>query len=256
MAEAPDGQNPFSPIRETDAEAVALADRLVRTARFGALAALEPKSGAPLVTRVATATALDGAPVILVSGLSAHTAAILADPRCGLLLGEPAKGDPLAHPRISLSCAARRLDRDSAEGREAKRRYLNRNPKGALYADFPDFAFFRLEPLSASLNGGFGKAYALTRDDLLAVVPPELADMEQSAVVHMNTDHREATGLIARHIARKRTGDWHVTGIDSRGVDLASGDDTARAPFESPVADGAELRRALVQLTATARHAM
>ena len=163
MAEKP---APVSPIRPTDDESRALAVRLIRAARFAALAALDPADGAPLVSRVATATALDGAPIILVSGLSAHTKALLADPRCGLLLGEPGKGDPLAHPRLSLSCRARRLDRDSAEGEAARRRYLNRNPKGALYADFPDFAFFRLEPVGASLNGGFGKAFRLTPSDL------------------------------------------------------------------------------------------
>ena len=40
METAPPGGKPFSPIRETDAEALALADRLVRSARYGALAAL------------------------------------------------------------------------------------------------------------------------------------------------------------------------------------------------------------------------
>ncbi|MBK8457366.1 MAG: HugZ family protein [Phyllobacteriaceae bacterium] len=213
---------PVSPIRETDDDARALAERLVRGARFGALATLDPATGAPVVTRVATATALDGAPIILVSGLSAHTAAIRAEPRCGLLLGEPGKGDPLAHPRISLSCRAERLDRQSAEGQQARRRYLNRNPKGALYADFPDFAFFRLDPLSASLNGGFGKAYNLAREDLLVDAPAELAEVEQSAIVHMNEDHRDAVAAMARELARCRGEGWHVTGIDGRGIDIAA----------------------------------
>lgn len=253
MGDAPDGKNPFSPIRPTDAEAVALAERLVRTARFGALAALDPRSGAPLVTRVATATALDGAPIILVSGLSAHTAAILADPRCGLLLGEPGKGDPLAHPRISLSCLARRLDRDSEDGRQARRRYLNRNPKGALYADFPDFAFFRLEPLSASLNGGFGKAYALDPANLLVENPLEVAEVEQSAIVHMNDDHRDAVQAMAQRASRHRGANWHITGIDARGIDLVSGDEAARLRFDAAVSTAKELRRALSDLAKAAR---
>ncbi|TIO67997.1 MAG: HugZ family protein, partial [Mesorhizobium sp.] len=39
-------------IRETDTEAVRLAKTLVRSARFGALAAIEPGTGAPLASRV------------------------------------------------------------------------------------------------------------------------------------------------------------------------------------------------------------
>lgn len=251
MTEQP--REPVSVIRETDAEAIALARTLIRSARFGALAALDPKSGAPIVTRVATATAFDGAPVILVSGLSAHTSAILADPRCGFLLGEPGKGDPLAHPRISLACTARRLDRQSAEAGEARRRYINRNPKGALYVDFPDFAFFRLEPATASLNGGFGKAYNLTATDLLSTAPELLAAAEQSAIVYMNEDHRATVALFARRIAR-RTGDgWLVTGIDCDGMDLRLGDEIARVPFVSSVETPQALRERLAEMAASAR---
>lgn len=154
-------------IRETDAEAIRLAHRLVRTARYGALAVLDPKTGAPLASRVAVATDSDGAPLILVSSLSAHTGALAADPRCSLLLGEPGKGDPLAHPRISLACTAVRLERGTPGHLRAQRRYLDHHPEAKLYAGFGDFSFFRLEPEGASLNGGFGKAYLLKREELL-----------------------------------------------------------------------------------------
>src|SRR5690554_2728845 len=93
-------------LRETDAEAIRLARTLVRTARFGAMAVLDPASGSPYVSRVAVASDHDGAPLILVSSLSGHTSGLMADPRCSLLLGEPGKGDPLAYPRISIACIA------------------------------------------------------------------------------------------------------------------------------------------------------
>ncbi|MDP3897999.1 MAG: pyridoxamine 5'-phosphate oxidase family protein, partial [Mesorhizobium sp.] len=73
---------PKDVIRTTDAEAIRLARTLLRSARFGALAVLDPDTGAPLASRVGIATDLDGAPLILVSGLSAHTRALVADPRC------------------------------------------------------------------------------------------------------------------------------------------------------------------------------
>ena len=98
--------------------------------------------------------------------LAAHTKALLASPRCSLLIGEPGKGDPLAWPRISLQCDAEQIGSDNPEREHLRARFLRRHPKASLYIDFPDFMFFRLVPASASLNGGFGKAYALTPDDL------------------------------------------------------------------------------------------
>ncbi len=66
-------------IRKTDAESIRLAKTLVRSARHGAIAFLDPNTGAPSINRVGVATDLDGTPLILVSMLSAHTPAILAD---------------------------------------------------------------------------------------------------------------------------------------------------------------------------------
>ncbi|CAG0969790.1 hypothetical protein RHIZO_01161 [Rhizobiaceae bacterium] len=242
-------------IRETDAEAIRLARTLVRSARFGALAVLDPNDGSPQASRVAVATDLDGTPLILVSALSGHTAGLVADPRCSLLLGEPGKGDPLAHPRISISCRAERLERGSAGQARAERRYLNRHPKAKLYVGFPDFAFFRLDPQKASLNGGFGKAYALTRADLITDSPATagLVGTEQSAIVHMNEDHRDAVDVYARAFAGVRSEGWYVIGLDADGVDIARGDEARRIFFPQPLSSAAELRTALVELAKAGR---
>src|SRR5688572_13428223 len=129
-------------LRPTDAEAIRLARTLLRAARYGALAVLEPATGVPLASRVALATDHDGAPLILVSALSAHTGALIADPRCSLLVGEPGRGDPLAHPRMTLVCRAEKLERGTPEQARAERRFLSRHPKAALYAGFGDFSYF------------------------------------------------------------------------------------------------------------------
>jgi putative heme iron utilization protein len=248
-------EEPKSVIRETDAEAVRLAKTLVRTARYGALAALEPGSGAPQASRVATATDLDGTPLILVSALSEHTAALLADPRCSLLVGEPGKGDPLAYPRIGLRCLAEKLERGAPDQARAERRYLNRHPKAKLYAGFADFSFFRLNIEAASLNGGFGKAYRLTRTDLIADHPVNdaLAAAEQPAIDHMNADHRDAVDAYARAFAGARDDGWTITGIDAEGLDIALGDDSRRLFFGAPLEGAAAMRPVLVALVQQAR---
>ncbi|RUU46491.1 HugZ family protein [Mesorhizobium sp. M6A.T.Ce.TU.002.03.1.1] len=242
-------------IRETDAEAIRLAKTLIRSARFGALAVIEPGTGSPLASRVGVATDIDGTPLILVSMLSAHTGAILADPRCSLLVGEPGKGDPLAHPRLTLVCRAARLERGSDEHARAERRYLNRNPKAKLYAGLGDFSVFRLEPERASLNGGFGKAYLLERTDLVMTAPivEELAAGEQSALDHMNADHGDAIAVYARHFAEAAGDGWIITGFDADGMDLALGDDVCRVFFSEPLRTARELRHVLVDMAKTGR---
>lgn len=244
-------------IRETDAAAIRLARTLLRGARFGALAATERDTGWPLASRVGVATDVDGTPIILISMLSAHTGAILAEPRCSLLVGEPGKGDALAHPRMTILCRAMRLERGSDDHARAERRYLNRNPKAKLYAGLGDFSLFRLEPERASLNGGFGKAYALARADLITEGPvvAELAASEQSALDHMNAEHLDAVAVYARHFAKASGDGWTLTGFDADGMDLVAGDEVCRVFFAEPLKSARELRPVLVDMARAARAA-
>lgn len=242
-------------LRPTDDEAIRLAKTLMRTARHGALAVIDPEGGGPLASRVGVATDADGAPLILVSMLSAHTRAILADPRCSLLLGDPGRGDPLAHPRITLVCRATKLERDTPAHARAARRYLNRNPKAKLYIGLGDFHIFRLELELASLNGGFGKAYALTRADLITGGPAveAIAASEQPAIDHMNKDHRDAIDLYARHFAHAANDGWSITGLDADGMDIALGDEIRRVFFPERLESAPALRQTLVEMARIAR---
>lgn len=151
-------------LRDTDDAARSQAQAFVRESAHGALASLEPSTGWPLASRVSLAVDADGVPLILISRLSAHFGALEADPRCSLLLGEAGDGDPLRHPRITVVCLAGKVPPEQRAG--AKAQFVQRHPGAAMYADFADFDFWRLEPQRASLNAGFGKAYALSADDL------------------------------------------------------------------------------------------
>lgn len=160
----PDKSNP---IRPTDDEARNLARDLVRSARFGALGALDPDTGDPVVTRIAVGLDPEGQPLTLISELSQHTKALSQTPRCSLLLGEPGpKGDPLTHPRITLQATASFTRHESEDYAVLRDHYLTTHPKAQLYIDFADFHFALFNVQSAALNGGFGKAYNLTPADL------------------------------------------------------------------------------------------
>ncbi|MEP2718052.1 pyridoxamine 5'-phosphate oxidase family protein [Pseudophaeobacter sp.] len=155
-----------NPIRPTDNEARTLAKQLMGEARFAALGTVSPE-GSPLVTRVAFGLCPAGQPISLISGLSQHSQMLQANPNCSLLVGEPgAKGDPLTHPRISLVGRAEAVDNQGPEHAEMAAHYLHSHPKAKLYIGFADFFFVRFALDVGYLNGGFGKAFHLSANDL------------------------------------------------------------------------------------------
>jgi len=161
MAERPD------PVQPADAAACAQARNLLAGARFGALAFTDAETGTPGISRIALGLDAAGGPVTLISSLSAHHAALRQSPLAALLVGEPGpKGDPLTHPRLMIRVEARFVDRAGADHAALRDGWLATHPKAKLYVDFGDFGFVRLVPLSAFLNGGFGRAVRLAPDDL------------------------------------------------------------------------------------------
>jgi len=228
-----------SVLRETDDEARRQARILLRSARYAALAVIDPETGFPSVSRVLTGTDIDGVPVILVSGLSAHTKALSKDPRASALFGEPGKGDPLAHPRLSVQCSAERIDRGNRLHGRIRSRFLARHPKAKLYADFPDFCFFRLVPLAASLNGGFGKAYILSGDDLmiLSAANEMLAEQADAIVRELLAHHPDIITTIVGRLKGSGGKNWRICGLDMAGIDLIWGDEALRWEFNPPLGE-------------------
>ncbi len=152
------------PIRQTTDDARAMARDLLAQARHASLGTLDPETGAPLVTRITLQTDADGAPLALLSGLAAHSRAIAADPRVGLMLvAEAPKGDAMTHARLSI--LGRALPAPADQARRAL--WLARDPKAKIYLDLPDFRFWRIEPVSGLLNAGFGQAFHLGPADML-----------------------------------------------------------------------------------------
>lgn len=245
---APPGA-PENPAAAASYDALGEARRLLRVIRAGALATLDD-AGAPFVSLVNVATAHDGAPLLLMSTLAGHTRHLAARAGCALLLAETGKGDPLAHPRLTVQGEARRDDDP-----RARARFLARHPKSALYADFADFSFWRLTPGAFHLNGGFARAAGFSAAEVLTdcAGADGLMEAEAGAIAHLNADHAEALRLYATRLDGQPDGPWKATGVDPDGLDLAWGDRTARIRFRVRALDAGDLRRMLVDLAAAAR---
>ncbi|HEX8166024.1 MAG TPA: DUF2470 domain-containing protein [Beijerinckiaceae bacterium] len=241
---------PDTPPPAPDFDAVGIAKGLLRSVRAGALATLGRAGGFPFASLVTVATDVDGSPLLLMSRLSAHTQNLEADARASILLAQGGKGDPLAHPRLTVIGRAER----TADER-VRRRFLARHPKAGLYAGFGDFSFFCLAIEAAHLNGGFARARDLAAGEVLTDLTgaDELLEVEAGAVEHMNQDHREALSLYAEKLAGAPKAAWRATGLDPEGLDLMAGDRAVRVPFGRRLAGAGELRRRLKEMADEAR---
>ena len=220
-------------------DAAKLGKELLRATRAGALATLD-EPGFPFASLVTVATDHDGSPLLLLSRLAAHTRNLERDPRASILLAQAGRGDPLAHPRLTVIGRA-----EPAPAARIRARFLARHPKAELYADFADFAFWRLAVEGAHLNGGFARAATLTAQDLLTDLDgaQQLLDAEEERRRDLNR-HKDLCGRCAAAVGAA-PGPWTFTGLDPEGVDLAAGDRTARLPFGERVLTPAALRTAL-----------
>jgi putative heme iron utilization protein len=243
-----------------DFDPMPVAKELLRTTRAGALATVDRNTGHPFASLVNVATDADGAPLILISRLATHTANLEADGRGSVLLAAGGKGDPLAHPRLTLLGNFIRIAREDPAEPRLRRRFLARHPKSELYAGFADFGFWRLDMVAAHLNGGFARAADLKAADVMTDVSDaaDLIEAEPGAVAHMNADHADAVRLYATKLlnadgAGAGDGLWWLTGLDPEGLDLACGDAALRLPFPQRVTNAAQLREMLVALAKKAR---
>lgn len=218
---------------------------LVRAASSATLAT--SAAGQPFASLVTPAVAPDLGVLLWLSTLAEHTRHLMAEPRCSLLFQGAAAGpNPQTTPRVTLTGLAERIE-DSG----LKARWLARHPYAALYADFADFALWRVTPGGALLVGGFARAQRLRADQFLPA--PEavalVAEAEASVVQHMNHDHAAAVARIAQKLGGKAataTSPWQLTNLDPDGCDVTDGETCLRLAFSAQAGSIAALRQELV----------
>jgi putative heme iron utilization protein len=222
--------------------------QLLRRARTCSLSTLNRGDGTPYGSLANIATDILGWPLILISRLAWHTQNLEADPRASVLVGEiPEKGDALVGPRVTVLGRFEQIDDP-----DLRRRYLARHPQAAMYADFPDFSFWRLIPTSIHGVAGFGRIETLAPDEVFPSVQ-EMEALETSAIEHMNQDHAEAIHLYATKILGAQPGPWRIVTVDPDGADLGLQDQSLRMDFHRPVFTAEALREKFAELAYEAR---
>jgi putative heme iron utilization protein len=150
-----------------DADTTRSLRRLLDTRPVGALGTLH--RGEPAVSMVPfVLPAADTRLLIHVSTLAPHTRDMQEHSRVSLLvMAEPsAELSPQALPRVALQAEALTLPRDGAAYAAARATYLERFPDAAPMFELGDFSIVALQPVSARLVAGFGRAYSLAGESL------------------------------------------------------------------------------------------
>jgi len=208
--------------------------------------------GRPFNSMVLVASDQGGSPLLLISDLAVHSANIAADPRVSLLFEEAgANSDPLTTARVSVQGRARQTTSP-----QLRQRFLSRFPDASVYADFADFAFYRVAIEAAHLVAGFGRIVDLSPGEIL--VPhrvDEIADAEKDIVDHMNFDHADAIDLYATNLLGAEESGWTMTGVDCEGCDLRRQSHLLRLNFDRPAHDSLTVRESLIEMVVKARKA-
>jgi putative heme iron utilization protein len=232
----------------SEASPASAARRLLRATDRASLATLDA-DGWPFASLALLAVDHDAAPLLLISDLAEHSKNLQRDPRVSLLVdGTAGLEEPLTGARVTLLGRAERM----AEPR-LKARFVARHPGAALYADFKDFAIWRVAIERGHLVAGFGRIHWIAGADLLDEPAPALIEAEPGILAHMNADHGAAVDLYARALLGRDGAGWRLTGVDAEGCDLRLGGGVARLDFPARIADAQGARAALVALAERAR---
>jgi len=210
--------------------------------------ALEPQ-GYPYGSFVTVAFD-NGDPIFLISGLAEHTKNLERDPRASLLVAESGSADPLANGRVTMLGPCTRVEGDGGSARAA---FFAAHPNATYYADFRDFAFWKLRVEHVRYIGGYGRMSWVSQADWQAAEPDPLGPSAAGIIAHMNSDHADAMVLYCKAFSRAtEVTSARMTGVDRYGFDMSAmtpqGPRAVRLAFAKPVSTPEEVRAALISM--------
>ena len=196
-----------------------------------------------------------GNPVFLISGLAEHTKNLERDSRASLLVAEGGSADPLANGRVTMLGPCARVEGDGGSARAA---FIAAHPNATYYADFRDFAFWKLNVAHVRYIGGYGRMSWISNADWQAAEPDPLGPSAIATIAHMNADHADAMVLYCKAFSKATDiASASMTGIDRYGFEMSAttneGPRPIRLAFVRPVSTPEEARVALIAMLTDAR---
>ena len=236
---------------------------------------VEGLEGFPYGSIVPFAIDEDGCPYILVAEIAAHTKNLLNSPKSCLFISHPKpSGDPQSHWRASIIgsfsriVSPSRIDDLSPEKLESSIqvseedeenmliRYCQRVPNAENYLKTHNFYFWKMNEIErVRYIAGFGKICWIEGDELLnAISDPEINNVKDESVEHMNEDHEDAMITICEGIHGFKPKSVQMINLDSGGIMMKSEEPkkSVYTPFRKRIKSD-DLRVEIIKLVKEAR---
>ena len=206
----------------------------LRQAFTGSLATLDIDGDYPFASLVTVASCAAGDPILLLSGLARHSKNLAQNTKASLLVEAPvSNGDPLAGARVSVQGAV-----EQTSGTEARARFLTRHPEAKGYADFADFAFYKLHVVRAHFIAGFGRIQSFSRAQFCLAGSAVSLAVDKETRNAWSNDRQSALNRAWRLcVGATPAYPVEIIGSDADGLEVRSGEAQQRLNFSS-VVDG------------------
>lgn len=199
---------------------------MVSRSTRGVLSTLSQRfDGFPFGSMVTFATDESGRPILAVSSLSPHTADLLADPRCSLLVNHSSSSSSnessTSATTVVLVGTAEQVG--GAEWAAVRAAYLKRHPD-AFWVDFADFHLLRIQPVKVRVTGNVASFAAgasvaeLSGDEYLDTPADPIAQFEDAIAGHMNKDHDDAIVAMVNAALQVKVSSARILHVDQYGM--------------------------------------
>ena len=194
--------------------------------------------------------------IFLISSMAMRSQNLQADTRASLLVTAPdVGGDALGAARIALVGNVQAIPQPAVP--EARNLYLAHHTSSMYWADFEDFSFYRMDVVDVYNVGGCGVMGWVSASDYDRARPDPLVDSMAEIIQHMNVDHKDALGMLARMFAGIQSQEATMTTVDRLGfhvrMKISGGMRGARIACLREVSSAAEARKVLVEMVQQAR---
>src|SRR4029434_10755352 len=105
------------------------------------------------------------------------------------VVGEGGAAEPRANGRVAILGPCTHVEGDCGSARAA---FFAAHPNSTYYADFRDFAFWKLHVEYVRYIGGYGRMSWVSKADWQAAEPDPLGPSAAGIIAHMNADHADA----------------------------------------------------------------
>jgi putative heme iron utilization protein len=205
----------------------------------------------------------DGSPLFVLSGMSAHTQDLLANPQCSLTVAaKDFKG--AADGRVNLMGRCELIKRPE-EKQVSRETYLKKHP-GAFWAEFGDFNWFRMKVQHVRFVGGFARAGSISEYEYAMATPDPIGEFGPAIAKHMNEDHVASTiAMVETFVPGLEPDDTNcitdatITSVDSlgmyvmvtrkEGVGFLPKQFKCRLPFPRQAKDRKDIKALIVEMT-------